>query len=74
MAAITILQALDAGMREGVDPDDPVASFRPGAFLIENGKVDRRIWEISWPWRFATRSGPATCSWRKAATMSRSGT
>ena len=24
----------------------PVASFRP-PFLIENGKVDRRIWEIS---------------------------
>ncbi|MDF3015770.1 MAG: hypothetical protein K0R44_995 [Thermomicrobiales bacterium] len=49
MAAITILRALDAGMREGVDPDDPCgfvpAAWRP--FLIENGKVDRRIWEIS---------------------------
>ncbi|HEU4498085.1 MAG TPA: Tn3 family transposase, partial [Sphingomicrobium sp.] len=49
MAAITILRALDAGMRAGVDPDDPCgfvpAAWRP--FLIENGKVDRRIWEIS---------------------------
>src|SRR3954468_15250203 len=49
MAAITILRALDADMCEGVDPDDPCgfvpAAWRP--FLIETGKVDRRIWEIS---------------------------
>jgi hypothetical protein len=49
MAAITILRVLDAGMREGVDLDDS-CGFVPAAwcpFLIENGRVDRRIWEIS---------------------------
>ena len=49
MAAVTVLRELDAGTRETVKPDDPhgfvPATWRP--FLIEKGKVDRRIWEIS---------------------------
>ena len=49
ITAISILRDLDAGAREGVKPDDPLgfvpAAWRP--FLIEHGKVDRRIWEIS---------------------------
>jgi TnpA family transposase len=49
MAAIGILRELDAGTREAVKLDDPrgfvPAAWRP--YLVENGKVDRRIWEIS---------------------------
>lgn len=49
ITAISILRDLDAGAREMVKPDDPLgfvpAAWRP--FLIEQGKVDRRIWEIS---------------------------
>jgi TnpA family transposase len=49
IAAITILRELDAGARETPTPDDPngfvPAAWRP--FLIENGHVDRQIWEIS---------------------------
>jgi hypothetical protein len=49
MAAVTVLRELDAGTRETVKPDDP-HDFVPAtwrSFLIEKGKVDRRIWEIS---------------------------
>lgn len=49
MAAIAILRELDAGTREVVKPEDP-HSFVPAAwrpYLVENGRVDRRIWEIS---------------------------
>ena len=49
MAAITILRELDAGTRERVNPDDPhgfvPAAWRP--LLVEKGKVERRVWEIS---------------------------
>ncbi len=49
IAALGILRDLDAGARERVERDDPqgfvAAGWRP--FLIEHGKVDRRIWEIS---------------------------
>ncbi len=49
MVAIGILRELDAGTRETVKPDDPrgfvPATWRP--YLVHNGKVDRRIWEIS---------------------------
>ena len=49
IAAVGILRDLDAGARERVERDDPqgfvAAGWRP--FLIEHGKVDRRIWEIS---------------------------
>ena len=49
IAAVAILRDLDVGAREMVEPDDPhgfvPAAWRP--FLIEQGKVDRRIWEIS---------------------------
>jgi len=49
MAAIRILRELDAGTRETVRPNDPhgfiPAAWRP--YLVENGKVDRRIWEIA---------------------------
>jgi TnpA family transposase len=49
MAAITILRALDAGTQDKIELTDP-AEFVPAAwrrFLVENGKVDRHIWEIS---------------------------
>jgi TnpA family transposase len=49
MAAIAILRELDAGQRDKIKPQDPhgfvPAAWRP--FLAENGKLDRRIWEIS---------------------------
>ena len=49
MAAIRVLRALDQGARGAVEPTDPCgfvpAAWRP--FLIENGRVDRRIWEIA---------------------------
>ena len=48
LAAIGALRELDAGTRE-LEPDDPhgfvPAAWRP--YLALNGKVDRRIWEIS---------------------------
>ena len=66
LAAIGILRELDAGTRGMVEPDDPhgfvPAAWRP--YLVENGKIDRRIWEISLA--FAMRDalcGPAICSW-----------
>jgi hypothetical protein len=49
MAAISILRALDASTQENIELTNP-CEFVPAAwrrFLIENGKVDRRIWEIS---------------------------
>ncbi|MGH8254902.1 MAG: Tn3 family transposase [Steroidobacteraceae bacterium] len=61
LRAIEIARALDAGDRAALvmgDPTDLVpASWRP--FLIENGKVERRIWEISLAFavREALRSG-----------------
>ena len=48
LRAIEIARALDAGERT-LAPDDP-AHFVPAAwrpFLIEDGKVERRIWEIA---------------------------
>ena len=47
--AIEILRAADAGTRGPLTPDDPhgfvQADWRP--YLIEDGKLDRHIWEIS---------------------------
>jgi TnpA family transposase len=61
VAAITILRALDAGTREKIELADP-CDFVPAAwrgFLVEDGKVDRRIWEISLAYaiRDALRAG-----------------
>jgi hypothetical protein len=61
MAAIGILRELDVGTRETVRLEDPCgfvpAAWRP--FLVEGGKVDRRIWEISLAYaiRDALRAG-----------------
>jgi TnpA family transposase len=61
MAAIGILRDLDVGTRETVRLEDPCgfvpAAWRP--FLVEGGKVDRRIWEISLAYaiRDALRAG-----------------
>ena len=49
MTAIGILRDLDVGARAKLEPNDP-HGFVPAAwrrFLVENGKVDRRIWEIA---------------------------
>ena len=49
MAAIGILRSLEAGTLTSIDPEAPSA-FVPAAwrpFLNENGKVDRRLWEIA---------------------------
>jgi Domain of unknown function (DUF4158) len=46
LQAIEILRALDAGARTPLTPDDP-CGFVPAdwrAYLVQNGKVDRRIW------------------------------
>lgn len=49
LPAIELARALDAGDRAALTPGDPMdfvpASWRP--FLIENGKVERHIWEIA---------------------------
>ncbi len=49
LQAIEILRALDAGTRGPLTVDDPhgfvQADWRP--YLIEDGKLDRHIWEIS---------------------------
>jgi hypothetical protein len=49
MAAIRILRELDAGTRQTLQPEDPhafvTADWR--RYLVEDGKLDRRIWEIS---------------------------
>jgi len=49
LRAIDILRALDAGTRGPLTVDDPhgfvAADWRP--HLIENGRLDRHIWEIS---------------------------
>jgi hypothetical protein len=49
LQAIDILRALDAGTRGPLTADDPhgfvQADWRP--YLIEGGKLDRHIWEIS---------------------------
>jgi len=49
LQAIDILRALDAGARGPLTSDDPhgfvQADWRP--YLIEDGKLDRHIWEIS---------------------------
>ncbi|MGH7122127.1 MAG: Tn3 family transposase [Acetobacteraceae bacterium] len=49
LRAIELARALDVGDRAVLTPDDPMdfvpAAWRP--FLIENGKVERRIWEIA---------------------------
>lgn len=67
-AAVAIVRALDAGTRptgtrQGIEPTDPCgfvpAAWRP--FLIENGKVDRRIWEI------ALGAGDSPTRWRSRA-------
>jgi len=49
LQAIEIVRALDAGARTPPTPDDP-CGFVPAdwrAYLVENGKVDRRIWEVA---------------------------
>jgi hypothetical protein len=49
LQAIEILRALDAGTRAPLTSDDPhgfvQADWRP--YLIENGQLDRHVWEIS---------------------------
>ena len=49
LQAIEIARALDAGTRAPLSPADPSdfvpAGWRP--YLVENGKVDRRIWEVA---------------------------
>ncbi|MBV8419935.1 MAG: Tn3 family transposase [Hyphomicrobiales bacterium] len=49
LRAIELARALDASERAALMPDDPVdfvpAAWRP--FLIEDGKVERRIWDIA---------------------------
>jgi TnpA family transposase len=49
LRAIEIARAFDRGTQAAIEPDDPhdfvPAAWRP--FLIEDGKVERRIWEIS---------------------------
>ena len=71
MAAITILRLLDTDMREGVDPDDPVASFRPSSSKTAGRPAD--LGDLPGPGG-SRRAQGGNCSWRKAATMSRSGT
>ena len=49
LRAIELGRALDDGERAALAPDDP-SNFVPAAwrpFLIEDGKVERRIWEIA---------------------------
>jgi TnpA family transposase len=47
--ALTVLRELNAGTRDAVQPKDPCgfvpAAWRP--YLMSNGKVDRRLWEIA---------------------------
>jgi TnpA family transposase len=49
LEAIEAVRALDAGARTALTPDDPCGSvpadWRP--HLMDNGKVDRRIWEVA---------------------------
>lgn len=76
LAAIRVLRALDRGARDTVETTDPCgfvpAAWRP--FLVENGRVDRRIWEIALAQALRDALVPATCSWPRAASTSRSGT
>jgi len=48
LEVIGILRSIEAGTRAGIEPEDPCdfvpAAWRP--FLIENGKINRRLWEI----------------------------
>ena len=49
LQAIEILRALDAGARAPLTPDDP-CGFVPAdwrAYLVADGKLDRRIWEMA---------------------------
>ena len=49
LQAIEVVRALDAGARPSLTPDDPYsfvpADWRP--YLVEDGRVDRRIWEVA---------------------------
>ncbi len=49
LEAIEVVRALDAGARPSLTPDDPCsfvpADWRP--YLVEDGRVDRRIWEVA---------------------------
>src|SRR5262249_50824143 len=49
LQAIEVVRALDAGARPSLTPDDPCsfvpADWRP--YLVEDGRVDRRIWEVA---------------------------
>jgi len=49
MVAIGVLRSLKAGTLKNIDPETPSA-FVPAAwrpFLNDNGKIDRRLWEIA---------------------------
>ena len=49
MVAIGVLRSLEAGTLKNIDPETPSA-FVPAAwrpFLNDNGKIDRRLWEIA---------------------------
>jgi len=75
LQAIEILRALDAGTRGPLTVDDPhgfvQADWRP--YLIEDGKLDRHIWESRSPWRCAMPCAPAVCSSARVVITSRSG-
>jgi len=49
LQAIEIVRALDTGARTAVTQDDPCAFVPPDwrPYLVENGKVDRRTWEVA---------------------------
>ncbi|MBV8506511.1 MAG: Tn3 family transposase [Alphaproteobacteria bacterium] len=56
LQAIEIARALDTGTRGPLTPEDP-SDFVPAgwrAYLVEHGKLDRRIWEVALA--FATRN------------------
>jgi TnpA family transposase len=49
LQAIEVARAIDAGARTSLTPDDP-CGFVPGEwrpYVVENGKPDRRIWEVA---------------------------
>jgi Domain of unknown function (DUF4158) len=73
MLSHSSVRALDAGARKVLTQDDPCgfvpADWRP--YLVENGRIDRRIWELALA--LAVRCVLAVCSSPKAVSKSRSG-
>ena len=78
LRAIEILRALDAGTRGALTTDDPhgfvQADWRPHLVTRQAANSTAPSGKSPSPSRFATPCAPAACSWRKAATTSRSGT